>query len=52
MSDPQRTNTTSRIREKSMFFEKIIPALLIIMAVLMTALILFAAGVLLGIIHF
>jgi hypothetical protein len=35
-----------------MLFEKIIPALLIVMGVLTTALILFAAGVLLGIIHF
>jgi hypothetical protein len=35
-----------------MLFEKIIPGLLILMGVLMTALILFAAGVLLGIIHF
>jgi hypothetical protein len=34
------------------FFEKIIPALLIFMGVLMAVLILFAAGVLLGFIHF
>jgi hypothetical protein len=35
-----------------MLFEKFIPALLILMGVLMVALILFAAGVLIGIIHF
>lgn len=35
-----------------MLFEKIIPALLIVMGVITVALILFAAGVLLGIIHF
>jgi len=52
MPNPPPANAKSRIRDKSMLFEKIIPALLILMAVLMTALILFAAGVLLGIIHF
>lgn len=35
-----------------MLFEKIIPALLIVMGVITVALILFAAGVLMGIIHF
>jgi hypothetical protein len=35
-----------------MLFEKIIPALLIVMGIVTVALILFAAGVLLGIIHF
>jgi hypothetical protein len=35
-----------------MLFEKFIPALLVLMGVLMAALILFAAGVLVGIIHF
>ena len=52
MPNPTRATETSRIPEKSTLFEKIIPALLIVMGVLMTALILFAAGVLLGIIHF
>ncbi len=33
-------------------FEKVIPVLLILMGILTVALILFAAGVLLGIIHF
>jgi len=35
-----------------MFFEKVVPALLIFMGILTIVLILFAAGVLLGIIHF
>ena len=52
MPNPTRVTETSRITGKSMLFEKIIPALLIVMGVLMAALILFAAGVLLGIIHF
>ena len=38
--------------ENSLLFEKIIPALLILMGVIMIGLILFAAGVLMGIIHF
>ena len=42
----------SHAPENSMLFEKIIPALLIVMGVITVALILFAAGVLLGIIHF
>lgn len=51
---PNQTRATDRshIPDKSMFFEKIIPTLLILMGVLTAALILFAAGVLLGIIHF
>ena len=52
MPNQTRSNNTSHIQEKSIFFEKIIPALLIVLGVLMTALILFAAGVILGIIHF
>ena len=52
MPNSTRVTETSRITGKSTLFEKIIPALLILMGVLMTALILFAAGVLLGIIHF
>jgi hypothetical protein len=33
-------------------FEKIVPALLILMGIVTVALILFAAGILMGIIHF
>lgn len=36
----------------SLFFEKVVPILLIFMAIVTISLILFAAGVLLGIIHF
>jgi hypothetical protein len=35
-----------------MFFEKIIPALLVLMGILTVLLVLIAAGVILGIIHF
>ena len=52
MSNPTRTNNKSHIPENSSFFEKIIPALLIVMGVVMIVLILFAAGVLLGLIRF
>jgi len=36
----------------SLLFEKVIPVLLVIMGVIMILLVLFAAGVLLGIVHF
>ena len=52
MPNPTRANAGSHIPEKSMLFEKFIPALLILMGVLTAALILFAASILLGIIHF
>ena len=42
----------SRAPKNSMLFEKLVPALLILMGVLTVVLILFAAGVLLGFIHF
>ncbi|HEY6072836.1 MAG TPA: hypothetical protein VIV15_05430 [Anaerolineales bacterium] len=52
MGNPIRTTGKSRAPANSILFEKIIPALLVFMGVLMAVLILFAAGVLLGIIHF
>jgi len=52
MPDTTHATNRSHIPEKSMLFEKFIPALLVLMGVLMAALILFAAGVLVGIIHF
>jgi hypothetical protein len=52
MADETRTAGKSRAPKNSMLFEKIVPALLILMGVLTIVLILFAAGVLLGIIHF
>ena len=45
-------NSKSRMPENSVLFEKIIPALLMSMGILMVLLILFAAGVLLGIVQF
>jgi hypothetical protein len=45
-------NDKSRVPENSVLFEKVVPALLIIMGIIAAALILFAAGVLLGIVHF
>ncbi len=49
---PKRSNPPSHIHDDSLFFNKIVPALLILMGILTVALILFAAAVLLGIIHF
>ncbi len=52
MSNQTRTNSKSHIPANSFLFEKIVPVALIAMGVIMAGLILFAAGVLLGIIHF
>jgi len=52
MPNQIRTNNKSHMPENSTLFEKVIPALLIFMGVLTVVLILFAAGVLLGIVHF
>ncbi len=52
MPEPNRTHSKSHAPENSFLFEKLIPALLVGMGILMLVLILFAAGVLLGIIHF
>ncbi len=48
---PGRTSK-SHVPENSMLFERVVPALLIFMGILTVVLILFAAGVLLGIVHF
>jgi hypothetical protein len=42
----------SHMPQKSLFFEKIVPILLIIMGIIMAALVLFAAGVILGVVRF
>ena len=52
MPNQTRTNSKSHIPGNSTFFEKVVPALLILMGIVTAALILFAAGVLLGFIHF
>ena len=50
-AQPQR-NRKSHIPGNSVFFEKIVPVALLVMGMLTLGLILFAAGVLLGIVHF
>ena len=52
MSNQTRTKSKSHIPTNSIFFEKIVPVALIIMGIVTFGLILFAAGVLLGIVHF
>ena len=54
MQGPNRTplSNKSHIPESSPLFERIIPVALVLMGVLMVVLILFAAAVLLGLIHF
>ncbi len=52
MPNRSRSNNSSHIRGDSLLFNKIIPALLVLMGILMVALILFAIAVLAGIIHF
>ncbi len=52
MPDDLQTNKKSHMLKNSLMFEKVIPVLLILMGILTVALILFAAAVLLGIIHF
>lgn len=52
MSDQTRANSKSHIPANSIFFEKVVPIALIAMGIIMVGLILFAAGVLLGIVHF
>lgn len=47
-----KKDSKSHMPENSVLFEKIVPALLVIMGVITVGLILFAAGVLLGIVHF
>jgi hypothetical protein len=44
--------TQAHMPTNSVFFEKVVPILLGLMGLLMLALILFAAGVLLGLVHF
>jgi len=48
----QNHTSKSHIPRNSVFFEKVVPALLILMGIITLGLILFAAGVLLGIVRF
>ncbi len=52
MSSRPRTTGKSHAPSNSVLFDRLIPALLILLAIVTVALILFAAGVLLGIVHF
>ncbi len=52
MPDQNGARSKSHAPENSFVFQKLIPGLLIGMGILMIILILFAAGVLLGIVHF
>jgi hypothetical protein len=52
MSNQPRTNSKSHIPPNSFLFEKIVPAALILMGIITVGLVLFAAGILLGVIHF
>jgi hypothetical protein len=58
MEDVKQSSRTDVVRRKShmpqhsIFFEKVVPILLIGMGVVTAALVLFAAGVLLGIVKF
>jgi hypothetical protein len=42
----------SHMPQHSFFFDRIVPILLIIMAIILVGLMLFAAGVLVGLVHF
>jgi hypothetical protein len=52
MSSNKRIAKKSHIPDNSILFEKIVPALLILMGLITLGLILFAAGVVLGYVHF
>ena len=52
MTAQPQLNRKSHIPRKSVFFEKIVPVALLVMGMITLGLILFAAGVLFGIVHF
>ena len=58
MDEVNRRERKSALRQKShmpqhsVFFEKVIPILLVILGMIMAGLVLFAAGVILGIVRF
>jgi hypothetical protein len=52
MNEEKRAHGKSHIPKDSFLFEKVIPAALILMGIVMLGLILFAAGVLLGFVKF
>jgi hypothetical protein len=52
MENQIRANSKSHMPKESIFFEKIVPISLATMGIITLGLILFAAGVILGIVHF
>lgn len=52
MAIQTKTNSKSHIPQNTILFEKIVPIALIFMGMITLGLMIFAAGVLLGIIHF
>ena len=52
MPEQLHAKDKSHIPSNSILFEKVIPGLLILMGIITLGLMLFAAGVLLGIVHF
>jgi hypothetical protein len=52
MAVQPKANSKSHIPQNSILFEKIVPVLLILLGIITAGLMLFAAGVLLGIVRF
>jgi hypothetical protein len=52
MAIQTKANSKSHIPQNSIMFEKIVPTVLIFMGIITLSLMVFAAGVLLGIVHF
>ena len=52
MANQIRINNKSHMPQNSLFFEKIIPIVLITLGVITTGLMLFATSVVLGLVHF
>lgn len=52
MANQIHVNNKSHMPQNSVLFEKIIPVVLIVLGLITTGLMLFAAGVVLGIVHF
>ena len=52
MANQIRANRPSHMPQNSVLYEKIIPVVLIVLGVITAGLMLFAAGVVLGIVHF
>lgn len=52
MAVETKTNSNSHMPKNSVFFEKLVPIALVAMGVITLGLMLFAAGIALGVIHF